>query len=105
VEVRNSTHVSYLPTCGRRQRTTDPGERGDINRRQPFVARRGTLGSLLSVGILCFTVATALAIGILSAYASVIAILHSFASQSRGSAQEKPVLASAQARAAHAGAD
>jgi hypothetical protein len=63
------------------------------------------VGSLLSVGILCFTVAAVLAIGILSAYASVIGILHSFANQSRRRAQEKPVLASAQARAAHAGGD
>jgi hypothetical protein len=63
------------------------------------------LGSLLSVGILCFTVATALAFGILCAYISVIGILHSFANQSRRRAQEKPVLAATQARAAHAGGD
>jgi hypothetical protein len=60
------------------------------------------LGSLLSVGILCFTVITVLAIGILSAYGFVIGILHSFAGQSRPRLPEKPVL-TPQARAAHAG--
>jgi hypothetical protein len=63
------------------------------------------LGSLLSVLILSFTVLTVLAIGILSAYASVIGILHTFANQSRQRADEKPVLAHSQARAAHAGGD
>jgi hypothetical protein len=61
------------------------------------------LGSLLSVGILCFTVVIALAIGILSAYGSVIGILHAFAKQSRQRPVEKPVLAPTQAHAAHAG--
>jgi len=61
------------------------------------------LGSLLSVGILCFTVMTVLAIGIVSAYGSVIGILHAFASQSQQRADEKPALAPSQARAAHAG--
>jgi hypothetical protein len=66
--------------------------------------RAGTLGSLFSVGILCFTVITGLAIGILSAYGSVIGILSTFANQSRQRPEEKqPVLASGQARAAHAG--
>jgi len=46
-----------------------------------------------------------LAIGILSAYASVIAILHTFADHSRQPADEKPLLAHGQARAAHAGGD
>jgi hypothetical protein len=63
------------------------------------------LGSLLSVGILCFTVVTVLAIGILSAYGSVIGILHTFANQSRQRIDEKPVLAARQAHAAHAGGD
>jgi len=61
------------------------------------------MGSLLSVGILCFTVVTVLAIGILSAYGSVIGILHTFANQSQQSIDEEPVLAHSQARAAHAG--
>jgi hypothetical protein len=61
------------------------------------------LGSLLSVCILCFTVVTVLAIGILSAYGSVIGILHTFANQSRQRTSEKAVLAPTQARAAHAG--
>jgi hypothetical protein len=61
------------------------------------------LGSLLSVGILCFTVITVLAIGILSAYGSVIGILHAFANQSRQLPEQKPALAPTQARAAHAG--
>jgi hypothetical protein len=67
--------------------------------------KAGNLGSLLSVFILSLTVVTVLAIGILSTYGSVIAILHTFASQSRQPADEKPVLAQGQARAAHAGGD
>jgi hypothetical protein len=43
-----------------------------------------------------------LAIGILSAYGSVIGILYTFAKQSRQHPSEKPVLGP-QARAAHAG--
>jgi hypothetical protein len=61
------------------------------------------LGSLASVCVLCFTVVTVLAIGILSAYGSVIGILHTFANQSRQRLAEKPILATGQARAAHAG--
>jgi len=44
-----------------------------------------------------------LAIGILSAYGSVIGILHTFAKQSRQRTDKKTVLAPSQARAAHAG--
>ena len=62
------------------------------------------MGSLLSVFILSFTVATVLAIGILSAYGCVIGILHTFANQS-SQRDQKPVLAPSQARAAHAGGD
>jgi hypothetical protein len=43
-----------------------------------------------------------MAIGILSAYGSVIGILHTFANQSRQRPSEKPALAP-QTRAAHAG--
>ncbi|HXR15470.1 MAG TPA: hypothetical protein VN777_04590 [Terriglobales bacterium] len=57
----------------------------------------------MSVSILSFTVVTVLAIGILSAYGSVIGILHTFAKRSQQRIEEKPVLAPAQARAAHAG--
>ena len=46
-----------------------------------------------------------LAIGILSAYGSVIGILHTFANQSSQRPDQKPVLAHSQARAAHAGGD
>jgi hypothetical protein len=62
------------------------------------------LGSLLSVFILSFTVVSVLTIGILSAYACVIGILHTFANQSQR-IDQKPVLAHNQARAAHAGGD
>jgi hypothetical protein len=65
--------------------------------------KAGNLGSLVSVCILCFTVVTVLAIGILSAYGSVIGILHTFAKQSRQRTAQRPVLAPSQARAAHAG--
>jgi len=61
------------------------------------------LGSLLSVSILCFTVFAVLAVGILSAYGSVIGILRTFANQSRQRPSERPALATGQARAAHAG--
>lgn len=61
------------------------------------------MGGLLSVGILCLTVVSVLAIGILSAYAAVIGILRTFANQSRQHLSEKPLLAQSQARAAHAG--
>jgi len=77
-------------------------ERGEINRKRQFVRGLETLGSLSSVGILCFTVVTVLAIGILSAYGSVLGILHAFAKQSRQRPTEKPVIAPSQARAAHA---
>jgi len=63
------------------------------------------LGGLLSVCILCFTVVIVLAIGILTAYGSVIGILHALANQSRHRIDEKPLLAPGQARAAHAGGD
>ena len=89
-----------LANSGKRQRGLDSGQR-----HQPKTAickKAGTLGSILSVCILCFTVVSVLAIGILSAYASVIGILHTFASQSPRRSEEKPVLAP-QARAAHAG--
>ena len=67
--------------------------------------KAGNLGSLLSVFILSFTVVSVLAIGILSAYGSVLGILHTFANQSRQRLDEKPALAHSQARAAHAGGD
>ena len=101
MEVRSSTHVSYLQTLA----SVNAGrfrERIEINR-AAIRARAGTLGSLFSVGILCFTVVTVLAIGILSAYGFVIGILHTFAKQSRRHPVEKPALAPTQARAAHAG--
>ena len=63
------------------------------------------MGGLLSVFILSFTVLAVLAIGIVSAYGSVIGILHSFAKQSQQRTQEKTVVAPGQARAAHAGGD
>src|ERR1700728_4170 len=88
-----------LANSGKRQRGLDSGQR-----HQPKTAickKAGTLGSLLSVGILCFTVVSVLAIGILSAYGSVIGILHTFANRSRQRPSEKPALAP-QARAAHA---
>jgi hypothetical protein len=88
-------------------------ERGGIDRtpeRSGIAAaaireKAGNLGSLLSVFTLSFTVVTVLAIGILSAYAAVIGILHTFANQSRQRPGEKPVLAHSQTRAAHAGGD
>jgi hypothetical protein len=101
VEVRSSTYVSYLQTLA----SVNAGrfrERGGIDRNRQFVKRAGNLGSLFSVGILCFTVVTVLAIGILSAYGSVLGILHAFAKQSRRQV-ETPALAPGQARAAHAG--
>jgi hypothetical protein len=66
--------------------------------------KAGNLGGLLSVFILSFTVVIVLAIGILSAYGSVIGILHTFANQSRQTTAE-PILTSGRARAAHAGGD
>jgi len=106
VEVRSSTHVSYLLTVASVNAGRFSGS-GDITRTGQFDRairwKVGSLGGLLSVCILCFTVVSVLAIGILSAYGSVIGILHTFASQSRKGTAEKPVLASGQARAAHAG--
>jgi hypothetical protein len=97
----------------RRQRGGRLRERGSINRtpeKEPrgvaavIREKAGNLGGLLSVFILSFTVVAVLAIGIVSAYGSVIGILHSFAKQTHRT-QEKPVLAPGQARAAHAGGD
>jgi hypothetical protein len=63
------------------------------------------LGGLLSVCILSFTVVVVLGIGILSAYGSVIGILHTFANQSRQRPDETTLVAAGRARAAHAGGD
>jgi hypothetical protein len=41
------------------------------------------LGSLLVAFVVTFTVATSVALGITTAYVSVIALLHAFASQSQ----------------------
>jgi hypothetical protein len=46
-----------------------------------------------------------LAIGILTAYASVIGILYTLAGRTRPPSEEKPLLVHGQARAAHAGGD
>jgi hypothetical protein len=59
------------------------------------------LSGLLDAFILSFTALIAVVIGILTAYGTVIAILHAFASQT----QQTPALISTQARAAHAGGD
>jgi len=112
VEVRSSTYVSYLLTAA----SVNAGrfrERGGIGgtREKSGIApaaireKAENLGGLLSVCILSFTVAIMLAIGILSAYGSVIGILHAFANQARQRTDEKPLLAPGQARAAHAGGD
>jgi len=61
------------------------------------------LSGLLGAFILSFTVLTVVAIGILAAYGTVIAILRAFASQTQKTATGTPVLVSSQARAAHAG--
>jgi hypothetical protein len=50
-------------------------------------------------------VVVVLAIGILSAYASIIGILHALGNQSQQRPDQKPLLGSGQARAAHAGGD
>ena len=63
------------------------------------------MGGLLSVCILSFTVVIVLAIGVLSAYGSVIGILHILGNQSGQRIDEKPLITPAQARAAHAGGD
>ena len=78
-------------------------KRGNFFQESEICKRAGTLGSLLSVGILCFTVITVLAIGIVSAYGAVIGILHALASQSRPRPTEKPILTPTRAQAAHAG--
>ncbi|MGA8154455.1 MAG: hypothetical protein WB952_26155 [Terriglobales bacterium] len=59
----------------------------------------------MSAFILSFTVLLVVAIGILSAYGTVIAILHAFASQNQKTVAANPVLVSTQTRAAHAGGD
>ena len=101
MEVRSSTHVSYLLTVA----SVNAGRFRERRHQRKAAIRKkaGILGSLLSVGIICFTVVAVLAIGILSAYGSVIGILHTFANQSRQRIEQQPVLASGQARAAHAG--
>jgi len=63
------------------------------------------LGNLLSAFVLSFTVVTVVAIGILAAYGTVIAILHAFASPSVRQGGRRPTLVASQARAAHAGGD
>ena len=104
--MRSSTHVSYLLTVARvnagrfRERA---GAVQDPRIRLVRDQKAGNLGSLLSVFILSFTVVTALVLGILAAYGSVIGILHSFANRSSQPQDQKPVLV--QARAAHAGGD
>src|SRR5271165_6285547 len=60
---------------------------------------RGNLSGLLSVCILTVTVVMVLAIGILTAYGSVIGILHALAGQSRPRSNEIPLLAPGQTRA------
>jgi hypothetical protein len=112
VEVRSSTYVSYLLTAA----SVNAGrvrERAGIseNTRKAWSLdsgnslEGGNLSSLLSVCILTFTVVIVLAIGIFSAYASVIGILHALANRSQQRTDEKPSLAPGQARAAHAGGD
>jgi hypothetical protein len=101
VEVRSSTHVSYLLTLA----SVNAGkfrERGNFYESE-ICKRAETLGSLFSVGILCLTVVSVFAIGIVSAYAAVIGILHAFASQSRPRPTEKPILTPTRTQAAHAG--
>ena len=61
------------------------------------------MSSLLGAFVLSFTVILVVAIGILAAYATVIAILHAFVAPSRQRSSETPVLVSGQAHAAHAG--
>ena len=101
MEVRSSTYVSYLLTLA----SVNAGkfrERGNFWESE-IRKRAGTLGSLMSVGILCFTVITVLAVGIVSAYGAVIGILHALASQSRQRPTDKPVLTPPRTQAAHAG--
>ena len=63
------------------------------------------LSGLLGAFILSFTVLLVVAIGILAAYGTVVAILHVLASQTQRAETGTPVLVSSQARAAHAGGD
>jgi hypothetical protein len=67
--------------------------------------RRWNLGSLVGVLVLSFTVVTVLAIGIVAAYATVIGILHTFASHTGRPSSGQLVLMPNQARAAHASGD
>jgi len=63
------------------------------------------LSGLLSAFILSLTVLLVVAIGILAAYGTVIAIMRAFAPQTQKAAAGKPVLVSSRTRAAHAGGD
>lgn len=63
------------------------------------------MSGLLGAFILSFTVVLVVAIGILAAYGTVIAILHAFASQTQKADVGTPVLVPNQTRAAHAGGD
>jgi len=63
------------------------------------------LSGLLGAFILSFTVLLVLAIGILAAYGTVVAILHAFASQTQKADAGARVLLPNQTRAAHAGGD
>jgi len=63
------------------------------------------LNGVLGAFILSFTVLLVVAIGILAAYGTVIAILSAFASQTQKTHAGTPVPVSNQTRAAHAGGD
>lgn len=63
------------------------------------------LSGLVGAFILSFTVLLVVAIGILAAYGTVIAILRVFASQTQKAEAGTPVLVSGRTHAAHAGGD
>jgi hypothetical protein len=100
------SRILFVNRCKRQRgysEDTSPASNTIRSRRAADNYKDWIVSSLLSALILFSTVTFAVTLGVATSYATVIGILHAFASQRREPLQ--PVLVQNQARAAHAGGD